>query len=110
MNIEYKEGMQIMRWTSPTLIIKLEDGLNADDIAAFSLVVKQTGKTIFDKPTFTKIDEGTVAVKIPATDTQRLKASERPQTQVRYKMKDNDQFATDIFEFVVKDVLKDGLI
>ena len=110
MEINYGEGMEIMRWTSPTLIIPLEEGLNADDIYRFSCSCYQTSKQIFDKTTMTKIDDSHVAVKLTVNDTSKLKPEERPRTQVRYRMKNDDQFATDIFEFVVKDVLKDGAI
>ena len=110
MNIDYKEGMQIMRWTSPTIIVELEEGLSADDIKAFSLSVYQTSKQVFDKMLPTKIDDSHVSVKLTVTETARLKTGERPRTQVRYRMKNDDQFATDIYEIVVKDVLKDGAI
>ncbi len=110
MNIDYKEGMQIMRWTSPTLIVTLEDGLNADDIKSFSLSCYQTSKQVFDKVLPTKIDDSHVSVKLTVNDTSRLKTGERPRTQVRYRMKNDDQYATDIYEIVVKDVLKDGAI
>ena len=110
MEINYGEGMEIMRWTSPTLIVKLEDGLNADDIYRFSLSCYQTSKQMFDKTVPVKIDDSHVAVKLTVNDTQKLRPEERPRTQVRYRMKNDDQFATDIFEFVVKDVLKDGAI
>lgn len=110
MNINYNHDMTITRWTSPTIIVELEEGLNADDIKSFSLVAYQSSKQIFDKTLPTKIDESHVSVKLTVTDTAKLKSNERPQTQVRYRMKNDDQFATDIFEFVVKDVLKDGAI
>lgn len=110
MNIEYKEGLEIMRWTSPTLIVELEEGLSADDIKAFSLSCYQTSKQVFDKTVPTKIDDTHVSVKLHVNDTAKLKTNERPRTQVRYRMKNDDQFATDIFEVVVKDVLKDGAI
>ena len=99
-----------MRWTSPTLIVALEDGLNADDIKSFSLSCYQTIKQVFDKTVPTKIDDSHVAVKLHINDTSKLKVNERPRTQVRYRMKNDDQFATDIYEVVVKDVLKDGAI
>ena len=110
MNITYGEGMEIMRWTSPTLIVELEEGLSADDIKAFSLSCYQTSKQVFDKTLFAKIDDSHVSVKLTVNDTQRLKSEERPRTQVRYRMNNDDQFATEIFEFVVKNVLKDGAI
>ena len=99
-----------MRWTSPTLIVTLEDGLNADDIKSFSLSCYQTSKQVFDKVLPTKIDDSHVSVKLTVNDTSRLKTGERPRTQVRYRMKNDDQYATDIYEIVVKDVLKDGAI
>lgn len=110
MNIIYDENMSIMRWTSPTLIVELEEGLNADDIKAFSLSCYQTSKQMFDKTAFTKMDDSHVSVKLTVNDTAKLKSEERPRTQVRYRMKNDDQFATEIYEFVVKNVLKDGAI
>lgn len=110
MNIEYNADMSIMRWTSPTLIVELEEGLNADDIKSFSLSCYQASKQMFDKTLPTKIDDTHVSVKLTVNDTAKLKSNERPRTQVRYRMKNDDQFATDIYEFVVKDVLKDGAI
>lgn len=110
MIINYNPEMTITRWTSPTIIVELEEGLKADDIYRFSLSCYQTSKQIFDKTTPTKVDDTHVSVKLTVNDTSKLKANERPRTQVRYRMKNDDQFATDIFEFVVKDVLKDGAI
>lgn len=110
MNIIYNSDMTITRWTSPTLIVELEEGLNADDIYRFSLSCYQASKQVFDKTVPVKVDDSHVSVKLSATETAKLKSVERPRTQVRYRMKNDDQFATDIFEFVVKDVLKDGAI
>ena len=110
MNIDYNENMAITRWTSPTLIVELEEGLNADDIYRFSLSCYQSSKQMFDKTVPIKIDDRHVAVKLTVNDTSKLRSDERPRTQVRYRMKNDDQFATEIFEFVVKDVLKDGAI
>ena len=99
-----------MRWTSPTLIVELEEGLVPEDIKAFSLSCYQTSKQVFDKTVPTKVDDSHVSVKLTVNDTAKLKTNERPRTQVRYRMKNDDQFATDIYEVVVKDVLKDGAI
>ena len=108
--INYNPDMVITRWTSPTIIVELEEGLNADDIYRFSLSCYQKGKQMFDKTVPTKVDDSHVSVKLTVNDTQKLDAIERPKTQVRYRMKNDDQYATDIFEFVVQDVLKDGAI
>ena len=110
MTINYNPEMTITRWTSPTILFEIEEGLNTDDIKSFSLSVYQGGKQMFDKMLPTKVDDTHVSVKLTVNDTSKLKSKERPQTQVRYRMKNDDQFATDIFEFVVKDVLKDGAI
>lgn len=111
MTVKYNPNdMWLRRWTSADVLVELEEGVKPEDIAAFSLVVYQAGNQVLDKPLFTEHDDKTLLVKITATETQRLKVNERPQTQVRYKTKDNEQYATDIFEFVVKDVLKDGTL
>ena len=110
MTIDYNPEMTITRWTSPTIRFEIEEGLNTDDIKSFSLSVYQKGKQMFDKQKPTNVDERHVEVKLSVTETSKLDAKERPQTQIRYRMKNDDQFATDIFEFVVKDVLKDGAI
>lgn len=111
--IKYNKDMTITRYTTPTIEIDLEDGATINGIQAFSFIVKQRGQIRAER-TASKIAKGStensVIVKLTSSETASLNTTERPQTQVRYRRSNGDEYATEIFEFDVLDVLKDSTI
>ena len=105
--------MQLIRGTTPTIIITVQTDIDLTEVAEVWVYLSQQNKVKVDKElsdvTF-DYENKTMTVTLSQTDTLALKADTDTLFQIRMLMNDETAFATLASKVTVKEVYKGGVI
>lgn len=105
--------MELIRGTTPTIIITVETEIDFDDVSAVWIYISQQNKVKVDKElsdvTFDKAKR-TITVTLSQNDTLALKADAEALFQIRLLMVNGTAFATRASKVKVIEVYKNGVI
>ena len=105
--------MEIIRGTTPTIIISIQTEIDLSELSAAWIYISQQGKVRVCKDLDDiTIDEQelTLSVALSQEDTLALKAGIETFFQIRLRMEDGTALATTAQKITIKEIYKDGVI
>lgn len=105
--------MELIRGTTPTIIITVETEIDLDEVSAVWIYISQQGKVKVDKELSDvefDVVSRTMTVTLSQEDTLALKADMEALFQIRLLMNNGTALATLADKVSVKEIYKSGII
>ena len=105
--------MEIIRGTTPTIIVSIQTEIDLSELSAAWVYISQQGKVRVNKAlTDIEVDteNRTLSLELTQTDTLALKAGIETFFQIRLRMEDDTALATTAAKITVKEIYKEGVI
>lgn len=105
--------MEIIRGTTPTIIISIQTEIDLSELSAAWVYISQQSKVRVNKVLANievDVEHNTLTLELTQTDTLALKAGIETFFQIRLRMEDGTALATTAQKITIKEIYKDGVI